>query len=81
MKQASIRLRDGLAQYERHRWFRRGQRRRVGVGGRISVLKRRHGLRRCRYHLLDGMKRWVGLGVIANNLVTTATFSNAQATT
>jgi IS5 family transposase len=42
---------------------------RTGSEGRISVLKRRHGLRRCRYRGLRGMERWVGLGVIANNLV------------
>ncbi len=65
--------------YERQRWFRRGQRWRVGCEGRISVLKRRHGLDRCRYHGEDGMHRWVGLGVIANNLVSTATFSKARA--
>ena len=65
--------------YERQRWFRRGQRWRVGSEGRISVLKRRHGLDRCRYHGLDGMNRWVGLGVIANNLVSTATFAKARA--
>ena len=58
--------------YKRQRWFRRGQRWRVGSEGRISVLKRRHGLRRCRYRGADGMSRWVGLGVIANNLVSTA---------
>ena len=67
--------------HERQRWFRRGQRWRVGSEGRISVLKRRHGLDRCRYHGVDGMKRWVGLGVIANNLVSTATFARARATT
>jgi IS5 family transposase len=66
--------------YERQRWFRRGQRWRVGSEGRISVLKRRHGLNRCRYHGEDGIHRWVGLGVIANNLVSTATFSRARAT-
>jgi ElaB/YqjD/DUF883 family membrane-anchored ribosome-binding protein len=66
--------------YEHQRWFRRGQRWRVGCEGRISVLKRRHGLNRCRYHGEDGMNRWVGLGVIANNLVSTATFSKARAT-
>jgi IS5 family transposase len=66
--------------YERQRWFRRGQRWRVGCEGRISVLKRRHGLDRCRYHGEDGMHRWVGLGVIANNLVSTATFSRVSAT-
>jgi IS5 family transposase len=65
--------------YERQRWFRRGQRWRVGSEGRISVLKRRHGLDRCRYHGEDGMHRWVGLGVIANNLMSTATCSTARA--
>lgn len=66
--------------HERQRWFRRGQRWRVGCEGRISVLKRRHGLRRCRYHGADGTARWVGLGVIADNLVSTANFLNARAT-
>src|SRR6266516_7126320 len=64
--------------YERQRWFRRGQRWRVGCEGRISVLKRRHGLRRCRYHGVDGMHRWVGFGVIADNLMNIATFRRAQ---
>jgi IS5 family transposase len=66
--------------YERQRWFRRGQRWRVGCEGRISVIKRRHGLRRCRYRGPDGTARWVGLGVIANNLMSSATFLNARAT-
>jgi hypothetical protein len=30
------------------------------------VIKRRHGLARCRYHGIQGMRRWVGLGVIAD---------------
>jgi IS5 family transposase len=64
---------------ERQRWFRRGPRWRVGCEGRISVLKRRHGLDRCRYHGEDGMHRWVGLGVIADNLVNIATFATARA--
>jgi len=55
--------------HQRERWFKRGQRWRVGSEGRISVLKRRHGLTRCRYKSPSGMERWVGLGVIANNLV------------
>ena len=58
--------------HERQRWFRRGQRWRVGCEGRISVLKRRHGLHRCLYHGLDGTERWVGLGVIASNLLVIA---------
>jgi IS5 family transposase len=42
---------------------------RTGCEGRISALKRRHGLRRCRYRGVAGMERWVGLGVIANDLL------------
>jgi len=56
-------------QQQRQRWFRRAQRWRVGCEGRISVLKRKHGLLRCRYRGMDGMERWVGLGAIANNLI------------
>jgi IS5 family transposase len=33
------------------------------------VLKRRHGLNRCLYKGPAGMKRWVGLGVIADTLI------------
>jgi IS5 family transposase len=54
---------------ERKRWFRRALRWRTGCEGRISALKRRHGLRRCRARGTAGMERWVGLGVIANNLL------------
>ena len=53
----------------RRRWFKKAQRWRTGCEGRISVLKRRHGLGRCRYRGLEGMKRWVGLGVLADNLI------------
>jgi IS5 family transposase len=56
------------AREQRQRWFRRGQRLRAGCEGRISVLKRRDGLRRCRYRGMNGMKRWVGWGVVSNNL-------------
>jgi len=54
---------------QKKRWFRQAQAWRTGSEGRISVLKRRHGLNRCRYRGDDGMKRWVGLGVIADNLI------------
>jgi transposase, IS5 family len=46
-----------------------GQKWRTGCEGRISVTKRRHGLNRCRYKGDRGMKRWVGLGVIADTLI------------
>jgi IS5 family transposase len=54
---------------QKKRWFREGQKWRTGCEGRISVAKRRHGLNRCRYKGDAGMKRWVGLGVIADNLI------------
>jgi IS5 family transposase len=54
---------------QKKRWFRNGQKWRTGCEGRISVVKRRHGLDRCRYKDFVGMNRWVGLGVIADNLV------------
>jgi transposase, IS5 family len=54
---------------ERSRWFRKAQAWRTGCEGRISVIKRRHGLSRCRYRGAEGMKRWVGLGVVADNLI------------
>jgi len=50
-------------------WFKQGQKWRTGCEGRISVLKRRHGLNRCRYKGDRGMKRWMGLGVISDNLI------------
>lgn len=54
---------------EHSRWFRNAQRWRTGCEGRISVLKRRHGLNRCRYRGIEGMRRWVGLGVMADTLM------------
>jgi transposase, IS5 family len=55
---------------QKKRWFRAGQTWRTGCEGRISVVKRRHGLNRCRYKGDAGMQRWVGLGIIADNLIT-----------
>ena len=54
---------------EKKRWFRNAQKWRTGSEGRISLLKRRHGLNRCRYKGMPGIQRWVGLGVIADNLI------------
>lgn len=53
----------------RSRVVRAALRWRTGCEGRISALKRRHGLRRCRYRGVAGIERWVGLGVIANDLL------------
>ena len=63
---------------QRKRWFRNGQKWRTGCEGRISVAKRRHGLRRCRYKGSDGMQRWVGFGVIADNLINVGRALEAQ---
>jgi len=52
---------------QKTRWFKKAQRWRTGCEGRISVLKRRHGLNRCRYKGRSGMERWVGWGIIADN--------------
>jgi IS5 family transposase len=60
------------AREERSRTARAALRWRTGSEGRISALKRRHGLRRCRYRGPSGMQRWVGLGVIANDLLVLA---------
>ena len=54
---------------QKKRWFRDAQRWRTGCEGRISLLKRRHGLNRSLYKGINGMKRWVGLGVIADNII------------
>ena len=54
--------------YEQQDWFRAGRNWRAGIEGRISGLKRRHGLARCGYHGTAGMERGVGLGVITHNL-------------
>ena len=65
-------------QHEKLRWFRRGRRYHQGVEGRISVLKRRHGLDRCLYHGEDGFERWVGWGIIAHNLLSIGTVLAAR---
>ena len=59
----------GKKKKRKQRWYTEGLRWRVGCEGRISVLKRRSGLSRSRYKGTNGMKRWVGLGVIADNLI------------
>ncbi len=55
-------------QQERQPGCRRAYRFRAGIEGRISVLKRGFGLDRCRYHGLAGAERWIGWGILAQNL-------------
>jgi len=55
-------------QYEKQSWFVRGRHWHNGIEGRISVLKRCFDLDRCLDHGETGFEKWVGWGVIANNL-------------
>jgi len=66
-------------QRQKQRWFKELQKWRTGCEGRISVLKRRHGLRRSLYKGPDGIRRWVGLGVIADNVIHIGTHLAEQA--
>jgi IS5 family transposase len=54
--------------HEHKAWFVKGRHWHAGVEGRISVLKRAHGLGRCLNHGGTGFQCWVGWGVIAGNL-------------
>ena len=49
--------------------FKRGQRFRAGIEGRISVLFRGRGMKRCRLEGRDRFEVFVGLAVLANNLL------------
>lgn len=66
-------------QRQKQPWFKKLQKWRTGCEGRISVLKRRHGLRRSLYKGPDGIRRWVGLGVIADNVIHIGTHLAEQA--
>ena len=60
---------DARTAYEKSRAFKQGQRFRAGIEGRISVLLRGRGMRRC---VLEGRARFevfVGAAVLANNLL------------
>jgi IS5 family transposase len=59
--------------YEAQPWFKAALRFRAGIEGRISVLRGPRGLRRCLNRGESGLERWVGWGVITNNLVVMAT--------
>jgi len=66
-------------QRQKQRWFKKLQKWRTGCEGRISVLKRRHGLRRSLYKGPGGIRRWVGLGVMADNVIHIGTHLAEQA--
>jgi IS5 family transposase len=58
--------------YERSKVFKQGQRFRAGSEGRISVLFRGRGMKRCLRHGLKRFETFVGAAVLANNLLVLA---------
>jgi transposase, IS5 family len=60
------------AAYERSAAFKQGQRFRAGIEGRISVLMRGRGMKRCRAEGAERFALFVGTAVLANNLMIVA---------
>jgi IS5 family transposase len=58
--------------------FKKGQRFRAGVEGRISVLFRGRGMKRCRFEGDERFELLVGAAVLANNLMVIARALNAR---
>lgn len=58
--------------HEKEGCFKKGQRFRNGIEGRIRVLKRTLQLARCPYRGLDGFERWIGWGILVANLIIVA---------
>jgi IS5 family transposase len=74
VSQVSIPQRGGQKTAEREAWertsaFKKGQRFRAGIEGRISVLFRGRGMKRCRAHGRERFEVLVGAAVLANNLL------------
>jgi len=63
---------------ERSRAFKKGQRFRVGIEGRISVLFRGRGMKRCRAKGRERFEVLVGAAVLANNLLRIADLLRTQ---
>ena len=55
--------------YESSAAFKHGQRFRAGIEGRISVLFRGRGMKRCLAEGRDRFELWIGAAVLANNLM------------
>jgi len=72
VKQVSIPKRGKIGaerrSYQKQSWFKRLQQFRAGIEARISLLKRKFGLRRSRLRGGPGAGIWVGQGIFAHNL-------------
>jgi IS5 family transposase len=64
--------------YEKSAAFKNGQRFRAGIEGRISVLFRGRGMKRCLAEGRDRFELWVGAAVLANNLMRIAAMLMAR---
>ena len=70
---------DARRQQREHQpWFKAAQRFRAGIEGRISQLRRARRLERCLNHGKPGLHRWIGWGVIANNLAQIALWATKR---
>jgi IS5 family transposase len=63
---------------ERQPWYRAALRFRNGIEGRISQLRRARRLNHCLNHGWGGLERWVGWGVIANNIAVIVAWLNRR---
>jgi len=72
VRQVSIPARGKVSEarrvYQKQAWFKRLQRFRAGSEAKISLLKRKFGLRRSLMRGDDGAKIWVGQGIFAHNV-------------
>jgi len=72
VKQVSIPARGKISRerriYQKQSWFKRLQRFRAGCEARISLLKRKFGLRRSLMRGNTGTEIWVGQGIFTQNL-------------
>ncbi len=73
-KKGKLNSQEKLRQRTYH--FKKLQRWRAGGEAKISWLKRKFGLRRCLNKGEDGFARWVGAGILANNLIVMARLLN-----
>src|SRR2546430_1834417 len=64
--------------YEKSADFKQGQRFRAGIEGRISVLFRGRGMKRCLAEGHDRFELWVAAAVLANNLMRIAALLTKQ---
>jgi IS5 family transposase len=64
--------------YERSAAFKKGQRFRAGIEGRISVMMRGRGMKRCRNEGVERFALFVGAAVLTNNLMIIAALLNKR---